>query len=177
MIAAVVVVVLLAVLVTAVPTVRRRASEHRRRADVDDALADVADLLILVLGAGVSVHDAVQWLADRGPAATHGAFVDVQNRVAIGQSLTQALRPIADDLGPSYQPLVAALTSAVRDGAPTSTLLLRLGDEARTARRRQHDRTARALPVRLLFPLVMCSLPAVVLGAVLPLVLVAFGRL
>jgi hypothetical protein len=73
--------------------------------------------------------------------------------------------------------MVAALTATIRDGAPTSSLLLRLGDEARAVRRRQNERRARSVPVQMLFPLVCCSLPAVIVGTVLPLVLIGVDRL
>lgn len=148
-----------------------------RRAEIDDALPEVADLLLVVLGAGASVSQSIEWLVERGPGATRPAFEAVVERTENGRSLVSAMSGLVDDLSPAYWPMVTALTAAVRDGAPTSTLLLRLGDEARSARRRSNDRAARALPVQMLFPLVCCSLPAVLVGAVLPLVLVAFGRL
>lgn len=179
-----VVVIEIVVLVTAVAggyiarprwSARRRA--RTRRAEIDDALPEVADLLLVVLGAGASVSQSVSWLVERGPIATQPAFEAVVERTENGQSLVFAMSGLVDDLGPAYWPMVTALTAAVRDGAPTSMLLLRLGDEARSARRRSNDRAARALPVQMLFPLVCCSLPAVLVGAVLPLVLVAFGRL
>lgn len=148
-----------------------------RRDQIDHALAEVADLLLVVLGAGASVGQSIQWLAARGPEATRPAFVSVIERTESGRSLVWSLSSLADDLSPAYWPMVTALTAAVRDGVPTSALLLRLGDEGRSARRRSNERAARALPVQMLFPLVCCSLPAVIVGAVLPLVLVAFGRL
>lgn len=154
-----------------------RREARRRRFEVDDALADVADLLLVVLGAGSSVGQSIEWLAARGPTATKPGFEAVIERAASGRSLVESMSPLVDDLSPAYWPLVSALISAVRDGSPTSVLLLRLGDEARAARRRSNDRAARALPVQMLFPLVCCSLPAVLVGAVLPLMLVALGRL
>lgn len=159
------------------PRLRQRIVDRRRHEAVGDALADVADLLVVVLGAGWSVPGALRWLAEQGPGPTRSGFVEVLERLDSGQSVTVALRSIPDLLGPSYRPLATSLIVAARDGAPTGLLLLRLGDEARAARRRQQERFARSLPVRMLFPLVMCSLPAVVVGAVVPLVIVAIGRL
>ena len=154
---------------------RRRS--RTRRVEIDDALSEVADLLLVVLGAGASMSQSIEWLAARGPEATRPAFEAVIERTDSGRSLVVALPELVDDLSPAYWPLVTALTSAVRDGSPTSALLLRLGDEGRAARRRSNDRAARALPVQMLFPLVCCSLPAVLVGAVVPLVLVALGQL
>lgn len=156
---------------------RDRSADARRRRQVGDALPEVVDLLIVVLGAGASVLQAVRWLAERGPAPAAPAFGRVVDQYELGMALTAALRSIPVDLDRSYRPMTTALIAATRDGIPTAELLLRLGDEARAARRRHRDRMARSLSVHLLFPLVTCSLPAVVVGAVLPLVLTALGRL
>ncbi len=163
--------------VVVVPAVRRRSADRRRAEDVERAAADVADLLVVVLGSGAPVLDGVRWVAERGPHPVRPAFAAVIERTTGGTALAPALRVLADELGSPYRSLVAALIAASRDGAPTEAILLRLGDEARAARRRQIDRDARTLPVQLLFPLVVCSLPAVVFGAVAPLILVAIGRL
>lgn len=153
---------------------RRRAALRQRA--LDDALGEVAELLLVVLGAGVGVAEGVVWLAERGPVVVRPVFASVLERLDRGERLVVALSGVVDDAGPTYRPLVSALTAAVRDGIPLSALLLRLGDEARVSRRRSQDRTVRALPVRMLFPLVCCSLPAVVMGAVVPLMLVGLGR-
>ncbi len=155
----------------------RRAVVRRRVEDIERSAADVADLLIVVLGSGAGVLEGVRWVAERGPQPTRPAFARVLERCAGGEPLATALRALPDELGGPYRAMAVALTAAVRDGTPTSALLLRLGDEARASRRREVERTARSLPVHLLFPLVLCSLPSVVVGAVLPLVLVAIGRL
>lgn len=159
------------------PRWRRRRAEQRRLQATDDALAEVADLLIVVLGAGSSLVDSMHWIAERGPEETRPAFVSVIERANAGRPLTVAVGGLADDLGIHYRPLVSALVATIRDGAPTASLLLRLGDEARVVRHRRNERRARSLPVQMLFPLVCCSFPAVILGAVVPLVLVALDGL
>jgi tight adherence protein C len=49
--------------------------------------------------------------------------------------------------------------------------------EAREARRRLEQAEARRLPVRLSFPLVLCTLPSFVLLAIVPAVIAALSSL
>ena len=67
--------------------------------------------------------------------------------------------------------------AAVRDGLPLTPVLDRLTDEANATRRRQGEAAARRLPVRLSFPLVVCTLPSFVLLAIAPAVLGAISTL
>ena len=69
------------------------------------------------------------------------------------------------------------MSAAVRDGLPLPPVLDRLTDEATTSRRRQGEAAARRLPVRLSFPLVVCTLPSFVLLAIAPAVLGALSTL
>ncbi len=62
-------------------------------------------------------------------------------------------------------------------GSRWSPVLERLSVEARMVRRRRAEEAARRLPVQLLFPLVLCVLPAFVLLAVVPLLLAAVPQL
>ena len=50
-------------------------------------------------------------------------------------------------------------------------------DDIRTERRRHAERHARTLPVRLAFPLVLCTLPSFVLVAIVPALLGAVSTL
>ena len=58
---------------------------------------------------------------------------------------------------------------------PIAPVLERLAEEARSERRRAADAAARQLPVRLAAPLVVCTLPAFVLLAIVPLLIGAFS--
>jgi tight adherence protein C len=68
------------------------------------------------------------------------------------------------------RPLVASLVASERYGAPLATGLERLADEVRRDRRRRAEEVARKVPVKLLFPLVTCTLPAFGLLTVAPLI-------
>ena len=71
----------------------------------------------------------------------------------------------------AVRPLVDALVAAERYGAPLAAALDRVADDARTTRRRQREEAARRVPVKLLFPLVFCTLPAFALLTVVPVLL------
>jgi hypothetical protein len=58
---------------------------------------------------------------------------------------------------------------------PLTPVLDRLTDEANAGRRRAGEAAARRLPVRLSFPLVVCTLPSFVLLAIAPAVLGALS--
>ncbi len=168
------------VMVIAVVIARRTHAQRRldgRRQALADEVADVADLVLVVLGAGGTVAHAIEILADRGPPASADVFAAVRIRAAQGEPLATAIAAEGRDLGNDHAPLVAALVAAERDGVPLGSLMLRLGEEGRRSRRVRQERIARTLPVRVLLPLIVCSLPAVVVVAIVPLVLVALGRL
>ena len=56
-------------------------------------------------------------------------------------------------------------------------VLTQLSVETRATRRRLDEAAARALPVKLSFPLVVCTLPSFVLLAIAPAVLAALSSL
>jgi len=151
----------------AVATRRRRARAH---AAIAHDMPEVVDLLVLGVGAGLSVRQALEAVArrSRGPLAVHLRTVTAD--VARGRRLADALDDLPARAGDCVRPLVAALTSAERYGAPLGAALDRMADEVRAVRRRRAEEAARRVPVKLLFPLVACILPAFALLTVAPLI-------
>ena len=155
---------------------RRKRQVAGRLVAAIDALPPAIELCAVVMGAGGTIADCLRVLADDGPAAVRRPTQAALQRASHGATLDQALRAWRADLGPAYQPLTGALLLAWEHGGSVGALLDRLAVEAAAARRRQGDLRARRLPVALLLPLVVCSLPAVVIGALVPLALVSFGH-
>lgn len=151
----------------------RRQHRHRRRLEAE-ALPAVIDTIAVVVGAGGSVTDALRVLSIDGPPATAPAFAEATRLREAGVALGQTLRRLAVDLHDGFRPVLTTMVAADRDGAPLSFVLARLSEEARNARRIRTETRARQLPVRLIFPLVLCFLSAVIIGAVVPLVFVSF---
>ncbi|MDQ3758189.1 MAG: type II secretion system F family protein [Actinomycetota bacterium] len=92
--------------------------------------------------------------------------------------------PLADALdelplraGEPTRALAASLAGCVRYGTPLAPTLAALSVEARDAERRRMEQAARRVPVLLLFPLVLCILPAFALLTVAPLLADAVAAL
>lgn len=151
----------------------RRAIE----AKVASALPETIDVLSAVLGAGGTPIQAIEMLADRGPEVIHDPTIKVLTRRNAGAGLAESLELLVAELGSDYRPTVRALVATERDGAPVATLMERLASEARSARRAHSEARARRLPVLLMGPLVLCFLPAVVVGAIVPLLMVSLSDL
>ncbi|MGF1595547.1 MAG: type II secretion system F family protein [Acidimicrobiales bacterium] len=170
------VVALIALAAVSAVTARRRAEAARRCSELD-ALPRALDLCAVVLGAGGSVRDCVEALARHGPPVVTEAASAALERGAAGRRLDQVLRHLQAALGPRFQPLTGALLLGHERGGSLAVLLGRLAVEASSARRRAGEIRARRLPVVLLVPLVVCCLPAVLIGAVVPLAIVALRQL
>jgi len=170
-------VVLVPMAACAVPRVRRRRRLRAEAGAVADELPLAADLFVLAAGAGLTVPMAVAAVAPRttGPLGT--ALRQAQRRTDLGQHPADALGGVVDQAGESVRPLVGVLVSAERYGTPLVGPLERVADEVRRQRRRHAEEVARRVPVKLLFPLVLCTLPAFGLLTVVPLLVSAFAGL
>jgi tight adherence protein C len=138
-------------------------------------LPEVIDLFVLALGAGLTVHAAVRAVAAHGHGSVGAALRRAVVRVDAGLRLTDELTALESRLGADVGPLVHALVAALHDGAPVVPALHRLADDHRRHRQAAALEAARRVPVLLLFPLVICVLPAFVLLTVAPLVSAALA--
>lgn len=159
------------------PVWRERSRRRRARAVLVGDLPDVTDLFMLAAGAGLTVPLAVEVVARRASGPFAVELARVVTEVALGRRLSDTLEEVPDRLGEEARPLVSALVAADRYGAPLLDGLERLGVELRHDRRRRAEEAARRVPVKLLFPLVLCTLPAFALLTVAPLLAGALGSL
>ena len=151
------------------PMRRRRA----RRADaaVVTELPIAIDLIGVAVGAGCTPFQAVELSAAWSPPRVRRVLDTIVRSTALGSSFDVALQEAAH-----RTPTVCRLTETLRtSAAPRYPRGLgasgRLAQEVRADVRRRAEARARTVPVRLLFPLVFCVLPAFVLLTVVPVLL------
>jgi tight adherence protein C len=163
--------------VAARPWLRRRREAQRRARQVREAVPDLIDLFRFAAAGGLTVRLAVEAVAPRASGPLREALDEVRRRVALGDRLADAVGETLPRVGDDVRPLAAVLVHAERDGVALGPSLEHIADDARLERRRAAEEEARRLPVRLLFPLVGCILPAFVLLTIVPLLAGSFSSL
>lgn len=158
------------------PIIKKRRDARMRQEMVREQLPDVVDLLRLAVGSGMTVHLAIDAVSVRCDGVVGERLREVRRRILLGQRLHEALDALVD-LGDPAIGLTRALIASESDGAPLAPSLDQVAAEARLHRRRAAEEAARRLPVKLLFPLVACILPAFLLLTVVPLLGGALGSL
>ena len=160
----------------AVRTRRRLATRSAAAARVA-ALPDAIDTFVLLVHAGLTPQLAIERLVDAAPPITRPAFAEVVHRTRRGATFADALAALNSHFGTRAIALVDLVAASSRYGLPIADVLTQLSVETRATRRRLDEAAARALPVKLSFPLVICTLPSFVLLAIAPAVLAALSSL
>lgn len=159
------------------PRLIARRDDRRRLRRFEADLPETVDLLTLAVGAGCNVTLAVAAAGRRGSGPLAAELRRVAAEAAGGRRLADALDELPARAGESVRPLAAALAGCERYGAPLGASLDRIADHVRRQRRRRAEEAARKVPVMLLFPLVVCILPAFALLTVAPLIAGALHEL
>lgn len=146
---------------------RRDAGRHRRA--VLDTVPEAADLFALAVAGGLTVTAALTIAGRWTPGPMGEALRRATDEIRLGRPASDALEELLAALGDPARPLVGVLVTSERYGVPLGDGLERVAREARLERRRRAEERARRLPVLLLFPLVLCVLPAFGLLTVVPL--------
>ena len=160
-----------------VPRHRAAAAERRRLRFLEAALPETVDLLVLAVGAGCNVPLALDAAGRRGSGPLAAELRRLSGDVARGRRLVDALDDLPTAAGEPTRALAGVLARCERYGSPVLPALQRLADEVRVQRQRRAEAAARRVPVALLFPLVVCILPAFALLTVAPLIAGALREL
>jgi pilus assembly protein TadC len=150
--------------------VRRKAERSRLAGEVPSLL----DLLAVSVTAGLSPRLALERAPEFVSGALRAPLEAARREVALGAPWRLALESVARTTGlEELRRLALTLDRADRLGSPIAERLRDLALEVRHERRTRREERARRAPVQMLFPLVFLILPAFVLSAVVPALLVA----
>ena len=130
---------------------------------------DLVELVRLALGSGCTTHLSLLLIAEHAGGPISAMLERTALALGEGATTADALAELQERVGAPIRPLCSALLGSERYGLPLSATLEALAVEARLARRRDAELRSRRLPVLLIFPLVVCILPAFALLTVVPL--------
>lgn len=167
--------VLLAVVVTAggwhVPELLVRNAADKRRAQLVRELPDLVDRLCVLVESGL-VFDRALARATKGSGGVLATeLARTVQEVELGARRIDALQALADRTDVAeVRRIVASLRHAEQYGVPVAQVLRTEAEALRDRANQLAEERAQKLPVQVLFPLVLCILPAllvVVLGPAL----------
>jgi tight adherence protein C len=147
-----------------VPTLVVRAARRARVQAIEQDLPLALELFATMAEAGLGFDAAlakvVRAQGTGRPLASE--FLNFQHDMMAGMSRTQALRQLGRRVDiPSLSTFTSALVQAEQVGASMAETLQHQANDLRQRRRENALLQAQALPVKLVFPLVVCFLPGI----------------
>ncbi|MGE5672767.1 MAG: type II secretion system F family protein [Mycobacterium leprae] len=156
----------------------RKATERRKA--IDKGLPDVLDLLSVSVEAGLGLDGAIQKVGEKFPEPISGEFRELLKEIRLGSARSDAMRALADRTAlPDMRSFVAAVIQAEQLGVSIARVLKGQSEALRTKRKQKAEEKAMALPVKMLFPLIIFIFPTifiVVLGPVIIALLNGFMK-
>ena len=139
-------------------------------------LADALDLLTVCMEAGQSFDGAVLQVARSIDGPIAGEFARVLSEIQIGRTRAQAFQGLGDrTTSAEVRTFVSAIVQADRLGLPLASVLREQAREMRLVRRQRAEEKAQKIPVKLLFPMLLCIFPALLVVVIGPGVIRILG--
>ena len=137
---------------------------QQRRDEMTRALPDVIDIVTVCVEAGYGLDQAMAKVAERTEGPLTIELQRTLRDIALGKPRREALRDLAQRSGvPDLMSFVAAVVQADETGVSIAQVLRVQSDHLRIRRRQRAEELALEAPVKMLFPLVFCIFPAMMI--------------
>ena len=134
---------------------------HDRQKAIELELPDILDQLTVTVEAGLGFEAAVARVATSSEGPLAEEFGRTLQDIQLGLSRQDALAALAKrTASPDLRQLIVALDQADRLGVPLAQTLRVQSGEMRIRRKIRAEEAAAKLPVKLVFPLILCIMPA-----------------
>lgn len=154
------------------PTAILQRRARNRQGAIARQLSDVLDLLVVCVEAGLGLFEAIKIVGvecERQKQEIGRELSLVASEISAGASLGQALRNLADRTAvEDIKPLAATLIQSEQLGAQIAPALHASSDALRTRRRLRAEEAAQKTTIKILFPLVLFVLPAMIMVIIGP---------
>ncbi len=153
------------------PYASLESSIKKRKKQVHRSLPDFLDMLSTTIEAGVALNSAIAIALDAVTGALHEELAMAMHDVRLGRSRADALVAMAQRVREvDLTGVVTAIVQSERLGGSIADVLRNLSIESREARIIHAEEVAAQLPNKLIFPMALCMLPAlmiIIFGGVL----------
>src|SRR5919204_1945301 len=154
------------------PDLWLKGKVRTRRRDIDHALPDVLDLLMVCVEAGMGFDSAIARVAEQPEmrrSPLHQELLRMHLEVRAGRPREEALRALADRVDtPDLRALVSAFIQTEKLGTSLGRTLRVQSDASRVQRRHRAEKKAQLAPLMMLMPTILFLMPAFMLVAMAP---------
>jgi tight adherence protein C len=154
------------------PNVWLTSKIRARQKEIQHAMPDSLDLLVISVEAGLGFDAALQRLTEKANHALAKEFRRVIAEVRMGRTRREALKEmVARTEVPDLNSFVSAIIQADQLGVSVAKVLTVQADQMRTLRRQRAEEAATKAPLKMLFPMILLIFPSmfiVILGPSIP---------
>lgn len=172
--------ILLTLLGLYAPNIALLQKSQRRQAQIRRELPDALDLLSISVEAGLAFDAALAQVARNTTGPLAEEFFRVLQEMQLGTGRAEAMRALGERTTvPELRGFITAMVQADAFGVPVANVLRVQAAEMRVKRSQLAEEKAQKVPVKILFPLIFCILPAlfiVVLGPAVITILRNFSQ-
>ena len=137
----------------------RRVDERQR--EILKTLSDTLDLLTISVEAGLSLNAAIAQVVQNVPGLLSSEFARMLQEIQLGVPRSDAFRHLAERTDvEELNAFALAMIQADVFGVSIASVLRTQAQQLRIKRRQRAEAKAQQTPVKIVFPLVLCVLPA-----------------
>jgi tight adherence protein C len=132
-----------------------------RQKEILKTLSDTLDLLTISVEAGLSLNAAIAQVVQNVPGVLSAEFARMLQEIQLGVPRSEAFRHLADRTDvEELNGFALAIIQADVFGVSIASVLRTQAQQLRIKRRQAAEAKAQQTPVKIVFPLVLCILPA-----------------
>lgn len=141
----------------------------KRQKSIRLAMPDALDLLTICVEAGLGFDAALQKVAEKWQSELSMAFARVLQEINLGKIRREAMRDMAEHIGiAEMTSFVAAVIQSEVLGVSMAKVLRIQSDQMRLKRRQRAEEEARKAPIKMLIPMALLILPALIITLLAP---------
>jgi tight adherence protein C len=139
--------------------VNRKVDERQK--EILKTLSDTLDLLTISVEAGLSLNASIAQVVQNVPGVLSSEFARMLQEIQLGVPRSEAFRHLADRTDVNeLNAFALAMIQADVFGVSIASVLRTQAQQLRIKRRQAAEQKAQQTPVKIVFPLVLCVLPA-----------------
>jgi tight adherence protein C len=155
-----------------VPELLLHSRGQERQQAIGLQLADTLDQMTIAVEAGLGFESAIARAGRNGKGPLAEELVRTLQDIAVGQPRREAYLALAERTGaPDLRRFIRAVVQADAYGVSIADVLRTQAGEMRLKRRQRAEEKAMQIPVKVIFPLIVCILPVLFIVLLGPTIL------